>query len=110
MCPHNEPTDRSRERPVHAGYEARHDGFDLLEVLGWTEDDRRRVFAGSALKRAKLGMMKRNALIAAGNALRSGDHPALQARIEEIAGDAGEDDMVRRTAREALVSDADSGA
>ena len=53
--------------------------LNLLEVLAWTAEDRQRVFRKSAMKRAKLGMMKRNALIAAGNALREGEWPALRA-------------------------------
>jgi len=69
VCPHNQPTNRTREAPVHEAYEARRDSFDLLGVMNWTEDDRRAAFSRSALKRAKLPMMKRNAIIAAGNAL-----------------------------------------
>ena len=45
------------------------EGPGLLDLLNWTEEDRRRAFTRSALKRVKLDMLKRNALIAAGNAL-----------------------------------------
>ncbi|MFW5652995.1 MAG: tRNA epoxyqueuosine(34) reductase QueG [Planctomycetota bacterium] len=48
-------------------YQPRRSGFDLIKLLSWTEEDRRRAFVTSALKRAKLDMMKRNAIIAAGN-------------------------------------------
>lgn len=41
--------------------------LDLLAILDWTEDDRRAALAGSALKRIKLAMLKRNALIALSN-------------------------------------------
>jgi epoxyqueuosine reductase len=102
VCPHNQPTRRSRAAPVHPAYAPRRDGFDLLEVLGWDEDARRGAFLKSALKRAKLAMMKRNALVAAGNALARGDDPGLRAQVERIAADAAEDDMVRAAARQVL--------
>jgi epoxyqueuosine reductase len=103
VCPHNQPTERKRAAAVHGAYAPRRSAFALLEVLAWTEDDRRRAFAGSAMKRAKLVMMKRNALIAAGNALRRRPDPALRARIEEIAAAEGEDELVRATARDVLL-------
>lgn len=74
----------------------------LLSILGWTAEDRRTAFAGSALKRIKLDMAKRNALIAAGNALRQHADAALRSRIESIASDAREPPMVRQTARQVL--------
>jgi epoxyqueuosine reductase QueG len=71
-------------------------------VLGWTEDDRAKEFQGSALKRSTLAMMKRNALIAAGNAIaRRPDEPLL-ARIREIANDSAETELVRETAHTVL--------
>ncbi|MHC4080339.1 MAG: tRNA epoxyqueuosine(34) reductase QueG [Planctomycetota bacterium] len=99
VCPHNQPTDRSRDLEVHAAYAPRRQGFGLLEVLGWDEQARRDAFVRSAMKRAKLAMMKRNALVAAGNALATGDWPALRRRVEAIAADPAEDDLVRSTAR-----------
>ena len=104
VCPHNQPTARSSSASVHEAYAPRRTGFDLLEVLGWTEDDRRAAFVTSALKRAKLAMMKRNALIAAGNALARHDDAALRARIEAIAADGAEDEVVRTTAGAVLHS------
>ncbi len=69
VCPHNSP--RSGDVGQRNGaYEPSRSSFDLVEVLGWDEDARRAAFAGTAMKRAKLGMMKRNAVIAAGNAIR----------------------------------------
>jgi epoxyqueuosine reductase len=102
VCPHNEPTSRTRAAPTHDAYAPRRSGFDLLEVLGWDEAARREAFRRSALKRAKLDMMKRNAVIAAGNALARADRPALRARLAEIAADDGEAGLVRATARQAL--------
>lgn len=93
VCPHNEkaarrdlqepaaarassrsdrPSERRGERAsTHPDYTPASplSDLDLLEVLEWTEVDRRRVFQGSALKRINLEMLKRNALIALGNAL-----------------------------------------
>ena len=102
VCPHNQPTERHRWAPVHEAYAARRDGFDLLEVLDWDEQRRRDAFVRSAMKRAKLSMMKRNALIAAGNALAKADDRILRTRVEAIAGDASETELVRTTAKSVL--------
>lgn len=99
VCPHNRPTRKSRGVPIHEAYEARRESFDLLEVLGWTEADRRAAFVASSMKRAKLPMMRRNALIAAGNHLRRHPDEALERRVREIAADDAEDATVRETAR-----------
>jgi epoxyqueuosine reductase len=65
VCPHNSPRDDGQQsNPV---YSSERDRFDLLEVLNWSEDDRREAFIGSAMKRAKLHMMQRNARIVASN-------------------------------------------
>ncbi len=76
--------------------------FDLLSVLDWDEDDRREVLRGSALKRMKLEMIKRNALIALGNALAEQDDPAAASQIQRIAQDDNEYELVRLTARQVL--------
>jgi epoxyqueuosine reductase len=101
VCPHNQPTRRSRATGVAEPYDPRRSGFDLLKVLGWTEDGRRDAFITSALKRAKLAMMKRNACIVAGNALQQAWRPELARRLAEIASDASEDEVVSATARQA---------
>jgi hypothetical protein len=56
------------------------------------------------MKRAKLDMMKRNALIVGGNALRKAPDAPLRARIESIEVDATEPELVRATARAVLDS------
>jgi len=48
----------------------------------------------------KLEMVKRNALIAAGNALKKTEIPELRAKVEEMAKDEGETELVRETAAE----------
>ncbi len=74
----------------------------LLEVLGWSEADRSRVMTLSAAKRLSLTMLKRNAIIAAGNALRGNitgtQRSALRARITQLAEDPAEDEVIRETA------------
>lgn len=102
VCPHNQPTRRTRTASSHEAYQPMRDSFDLLEVLNWSENDRREAFTRSAMKRAKLPMMKRNAIIVAGNALRERSDDSLQSRIEEIAQDDSEDDVVRETAQVVL--------
>lgn len=79
-------------------------GFDLLKVLGWEEDDRREAFQSSAMKRAKLDMMKRNALIVLTNQAIEGtiDREEVRRRVEGIAGDASEGELVRGTAEVCL--------
>ena len=106
VCPHNSPRVPPHDRvpvgsasPIYASGRA---SFDLLEVLGWTEEDRRAAVAGTPMTRATLAMWKRNALIAAGNALREHHLPSVWHRIGAIARDESEDDMVRATARAVL--------
>lgn len=102
VCPHNQPKYRTRYAAVHPAYAPRREGFDLLDVLGWSEDDRRAAFTRSAMKRAKLNMMKRNAVLASASFLRQAPLPALKHRLEVIAADEQEDDLVRETARMVL--------
>jgi epoxyqueuosine reductase len=62
VCPHNSPRpEHVKVGEMNPAYTPRRTSFDLLEVLGWTEEDRRRALKGSAMKRAKLEMWKRNA-------------------------------------------------
>lgn len=107
VCPHNSPRSdawaREHDSGINAAYAPVRDSFDLLAVLGWGEDDRREAFTASAMKRATLAMMKRNALVVLGNQMRGGmfheeQVRELRARIGEIARDAGEDELVRETA------------
>ena len=102
VCPHNQPTRRSKRLPVLEAYAPRRDGFDLLDVLNWTETDRREAFITSSMKRAKLEMFRRNAVICAGNALVTRDEPELFGRLQEISRDPDESELVRRTACDVL--------
>jgi len=106
VCPHNSARgDDTEVGRVFDAYRPVRSTFDLLSVLNWQEDDRRSAFAGSAMKRVTLAMIRRNALIAAGNAVRgmSGEdtaRSALIARLRDIASDDGESELVRLTALE----------
>lgn len=105
VCPHNSPRDDAIDvGEANLAYEARATSFNLLDVLGWDADARREAFRASALKRATLEMMRRNALICAGNAVRVDNVPDLRAQIESIARDDNEPPLVRETAREVLGS------
>ncbi len=101
VCPHNS----ARTGPLPAirdEYTPARQGFEVLEILRWKEVDRRRAFQASALKRATLEMMKRNAVIVAGNLFDEGREERLLAGLRRAAGDADETDLVRSTAGEVL--------
>ncbi len=103
VCPHNsERTGEVDVGSILAAYQPRRNGFDLLDVLGWTVQSREEAFRSSAMKRAGLALMKRNALIAAGNSLRDCPDPRLLARIRELAADDREPGTVRATALDVL--------
>ena len=99
VCPHNRPADHDRAGLAHDAYKPARDSFDLLDVLGWNQDDRRSAFRSTALKRATLAMIKRNAIIVAGNKLSAADDPPLAASIHRIAQDPQEPDTVRAVAQ-----------
>lgn len=100
VCPHNGHADRRESWPTN--YPVRQASFDLLTVLNWTPEDRARALKGSAIKRAKLWMLKRNAIIAAGNALADAPNSALLGRITQLAADDHEHSVVRHTAQRVL--------
>ena len=111
VCPHNSP--RAGEVDVgepNPAYEPKRQTFDLLDVLDWTEADRRREFLQTSMKRATLAMIKRNALVALGNLIAreaeagtAADLPprasAWLDRLRRAATDEAEPETVRRTAR-----------
>jgi len=106
VCPFNHAHIGRGESVVNTAYRARaglEDGtLDLIEVLGWTAEQRQTQLTVSAGKRASLEMMRRNAAIAAGNAIVTHDLPALKERLVEISNDEGEDAAMRRFAGDAL--------
>jgi epoxyqueuosine reductase len=97
VCPHNQTTARGASAPLNASYTPLRTSLDVVEVLHWDEEIRGEQFRGSSMKRAKLGMMRRNAVIVAGNLLQhSGDSQLLDA-LETIAQE-DDDELVRNTA------------
>ncbi|MFN3167363.1 MAG: tRNA epoxyqueuosine(34) reductase QueG [Phycisphaeraceae bacterium] len=106
VCPHNRRRRHAVEQggdplQVHPRYtpHAYAEGLRLLDVLNWTAEDRQRAFTGSALKRVKLDMMRRNAVIAAGNALAACEDASLRAKLVQIASADNEPPIVGETAR-----------
>ena len=83
VCPFNTIGSRN-PLPVPLGFRPRaHSaGLDLIDVLRWDENDRFNHVSGTSLMRIKLWMWKRNALIAAGNALAEQADPGLTRAIE----------------------------
>ncbi|MCH2162565.1 MAG: tRNA epoxyqueuosine(34) reductase QueG [Phycisphaerales bacterium] len=106
VCPHSARPKRRAGSVVNDAYASRVDGFDLLEVLGWSEEDRMERLMGSAAKRATLVMWKRNAIVCAANSLREEPErvgsASLRQRLREIASNPEEDELVRRTAQGVL--------
>lgn len=104
VCPHNSPRPGAEITPPHPAYTPRQTGFKLLDVLGWGPQEREQAFKTSALKRITLTMIKRNAIIAAGNSLRTAPDAALLARLHELSLSEQEPALVRETARDVLGS------
>jgi epoxyqueuosine reductase len=106
VCPHVAPTRAKRRLPINDAYAPRFErGLDLLAILGWSERDRLAATVRSALRRATLPMLKRNAivcLVAAARRLGPERVAAIRARLERVAGDPDEDALVRSTARSGL--------
>ncbi|MEO1716504.1 MAG: tRNA epoxyqueuosine(34) reductase QueG [Planctomycetota bacterium] len=100
VCPHNRPRLGTRQPTPRPEYEPSHNSFDLFEVVGWSAEARSEALRGSALKRIKLDMFRRNALIAIGNLYREeGDARYLDA-LRSAVDDPS--DLVSRTARDVL--------
>lgn len=101
VCPYNTVGQRN-PLPVHERYDPGPrgfaDGLELLKVLSWTVEDRQRVFQGSALKRIKLDMIRRNALITIGNVLARRDDAGLRDAVRGCLED--ESELVATTARQ----------
>ncbi len=105
VCPHNSPRPAGSDvGAVLPAYAPRVHSLPILDVMTWTEAARREAFLTTAMKRASLLSMRRNAIIAAVNSLKRGPDAALLARIEAIAADETEPQVLRSTARDGLES------
>ncbi len=100
VCPYNNPQrGEVSDPPIGAYGPPRPATMDLKTLLGWTQEDRRAAFTQSAMKRAKLHQVKRNALL-----LLMQEEPAedLLHRVEQIVADEAEHEVVREAARRVL--------
>lgn len=104
VCPHNSLRAAARQDlpAANAAYAPLREGFDLLSVLGWREEDRAKAFRTTPLRRAPLDQFRRNAAYAAGNLLAGSFHPGLHTRLQAIAADPTEPELVRDAASWAL--------
>ena len=107
VCPHNAGVKRRPDDPIAKPVYADDSraALDALGVLDWDENDRRRAMRGSAMKRASLWMMRRNALIVLGNlahgagaGLSGQQRDRARERADEIVQDSEERDAVRAAA------------
>ncbi len=100
VCPYNQP--RADGPPGSAplsAYTPRRSTLEALGVLAWTRADRTRELSGSAMKRATLDMLKRNALVVIARAWRTTGDQRLRAALDRAAGDEALPDWVRAQAR-----------
>ncbi|MGH7132886.1 MAG: tRNA epoxyqueuosine(34) reductase QueG [Phycisphaerales bacterium] len=102
VCPHNSPRAALPDAPINPAYAPRRTAIHLLDLLGWTPADRAGAMHDSAMRRARLDMLKRNALILAGNALAKHELPGLLARVQALVADEAEPELVRTTAAQVL--------
>ena len=104
VCPHSQFTRASHRSGANPKLAPRLDSVDLFEVLGWTEADRARLVVSSAIKRATLAMMKRNALLALASAVKGDAHLAsrLRARCTTIVAAHDEEPSVQLAAATVL--------
>ncbi|MSR19174.1 MAG: DUF1730 domain-containing protein [Phycisphaerales bacterium] len=103
VCPHNQPTLRSKRLGYHADFDGRSASFDLLEVLDWTQERRHAAFQHSTLKRVPLEAVRRSAVVCMGVVMRrAADTQGMRARLESIAADEAENVGVRQAATDAL--------
>ena len=102
VCPHNQLTERSAALPRAPWTRDRLGLVPVLDVLEWTPQRREAKIAGTAVTRATLDMMRRNACIVAGGMAGHADLDSIRSVLEAIANAADEPEMVRDAAREAI--------
>ena len=107
VCPHSQPTQRSRAFGIHEAYQPSRTGFPLLEVLGWDETAWQAARLNGVLRRADRDMWRRNAALAAAHAIHSNDisdelRSALMSTLTAIVADEGVSAHVRDVARAAI--------
>lgn len=70
VCPHNQPTRRSKRAGFNPEYAPRVARLDLLEILGWTDADYAAADLTAVLRRASLSMLQRTATAILANQAR----------------------------------------
>ena len=71
-------------------------------MLGWSTTDRQQALQGSSMKRAKLDVFLRNAIVVAGNTLSGEAFDQVRPMIEQLAREDNGQDMVREAAADVL--------
>jgi epoxyqueuosine reductase len=109
VCPHNSArAEGEGTKDVLPAFKVARISLPILDVLSWDEQARRQAFTNSAMKRAPLGVMRRNAVIAGLNQIRAnvaGEARAeIESKIRDIAADSSEDPLVRNAAVKAVES------
>jgi epoxyqueuosine reductase QueG len=101
-CPHSQPRESATRVQPNPAYQASHSDFDLADVLSWSEQSRASMKLSKALRRAKLSMWKRNALliVAGTNAATWSDQ--LVSALKQLASDEGGDVWLREKSAELL--------
>ncbi len=102
VCPHNSPEARVDATPVFPDYAPRQASLALSGILDWGEAERREAVRGTAMKRAKVDMWRRNAIICLGNEICCNPSPRVLERLDEIATCSEEAASVRQAAATAL--------
>lgn len=97
VCPHNQPTRRSRGVGAHEAWAGASGSFDLLAMLDWTDSQRRAAWRAGALRRMSASMAARNAVWALHNAGASWD-----SALQRVVSDGAAPDLARDAARDAL--------
>lgn len=102
VCPHNQPTRKSKRAGTGDTYDGRNASFSLLSVLGWDDAARRTAFGPSALNRVRADQVRRNALWCSLSELRQRPGGALEQAVRAISVDPGSTTIVREAAIEVL--------
>jgi epoxyqueuosine reductase len=103
VCPHNQPTRRSRAAGAHPDWRGRSGSFDLLAMLDWTDSQRRAAWRAGALRRMSASMAARNAVWALHNAV-----PGSRDALVRVAQDEAAPELARHAARAGLSAAAES--
>ena len=101
-CPHSQPRESATRVQPNPAYQASHSDFDLADVLSWSEQSRASMKLSKALRRAKLSMWKRNALliVAGTNAATWSDQ--LVNALKQLASDEDGDVWLREKSAKLL--------